>query len=68
MLRKANRVSIPQAVSTIATGLTISELMINSGFNTASGKYYCNDDSNVVTLTVEYYGFNTASGKYYCNS
>ena len=38
-----------------------------SSFNTASGKYYCNNDFfwnifNTITCS-----FNTASGKYYCN-
>ena len=34
-------------------------------FNTASGKYYCNMEKEMVCDMYE--GFNTASGKYYCN-
>ena len=37
------RVSIPQAVSTVATWFTYIEVpIIVVGFNTASGKYCCN--------------------------
>ena len=62
-------VSIPQAVSTIAIGLQINtELFLSflEGFNTASGKYYCNL-SRIWKLQSFVCCFNTASGKYYCN-
>ena len=35
-------------------------------FNTASGKYYCNQYATVYQASY-IYRFNTASGKYYCN-
>ena len=59
-------VSIPQAVSTVAT----LKLIFHSSsflfrFNTASGKYCCNKDSWKVVITNNC--FNTASGKYCCN-
>ena len=61
-------VSIPQAVSTVATLITRRILtMITLSFNTASGKYCCNhgeaaDNEDGLDR------FNTASGKYCCNS
>ena len=36
------------------------------GFNTASGKYYCNYIKHNESVHLSW-GFNTASGKYYCN-
>ena len=37
-----------------------------AGFNTASGKYYCNLQ-DLKTANIRCLSFNTASGKYYCN-
>ena len=37
------------------------------GFNTASGKYYCNKSLTRLILELNCKCFNTASGKYYCN-
>ena len=60
-------VSIPQAVSTVATPKsTTKEMKLAACFNTASGKYCCNIKSNDA-LWVAANGFNTASGKYCCN-
>ena len=61
-------VSIPQAVSTVATLQTIQELCINiaESFNTASGKHCCNYKSFRHSIYI-YYSFNTASGKHCCN-
>ena len=39
-------VSIPQAVSTIAIGVPTNVNAYLQGFNTASGKYYCNAEFN----------------------
>ena len=67
---KSNAVSIPQAVSTVATHLHLHNLRCLKAwcFNTASGKYCCNKESRslkgVVDPTLR---FNTASGKYCCN-
>ena len=60
------KVSIPQAVSTVAT-CNLADLVLDyrSGFNTASGKYCCNFESMVTFDLPE--SFNTASGKYCCN-
>ena len=44
---------------------TIQELV---SFNTASGKYYCNNGNPGCVSTGAGDCFNTASGKYYCNS
>ena len=62
-------VSIPQAVSTIAmVGRNSIETDSLEGFNTASGKYYCNWTQFSATKQQLKTGFNTASGKYYCNA
>ena len=37
------------------------------GFNTASGKYYCNKSLTRLILELNCKCFNTASGRYYCN-
>ena len=59
-------VSIPQAVSTVATKEITKIKTDTFSFNTASGKYCCNSYA-----TKNYLGtttcFNTASGKYCCN-
>ena len=62
-------VSIPQAVSTIAMKwkLLVMAKATQLGFNTASGKYYCNFIWDPVQKQVLLQCFNTASGKYYCN-
>ena len=62
------KVSIPQAVSTVAT-CNLADLVLDyrSGFNTASGKYCCND-SDASLLASSSGSFNTASGKYCCNN
>ena len=39
----------------------------DGGFNTASGKYYCNATGAIAVATGTTTRFNTASGKYYCN-
>ena len=62
-------VSIPQAVSAVATyyssiNLPFSELLC---FNTASGKRCCNN-VNKTLKDMDAVGFNTASGKRCCNS
>ena len=60
-------VSIPQAVSTVATRYSKSNGFQSHCFNTASGKYCCNV-YNISELVTEVGGsFNTASGKYCCN-
>ena len=61
-------VSIPQAVSTVATKqlLLKSNDFIN-GFNTASGKYCCNRKEYAEQGVAIILSFNTASGKYCCN-
>ena len=43
-------------------------MLMVGGFNTASGKYYCNAarEQNIDVNSVDM-SFNTASGKYYCN-
>ena len=61
-----NKVSIPQAVSTVATALGFLNVDDYDSFNTASGKYCC----NMISLYIRedpIYCFNTASGKYCCN-
>ena len=62
-------VSIPQAVSTVATDCSIAANICLScfRFNTASGKYCCNEDESLYTHKSVNGGFNTASGKYCCN-
>ena len=41
-------VSIPQAVSTVATSVDLFVLVVNIlSFNTASGKYCCNDTNDL---------------------
>ena len=61
-------VSIPQAVSTVATVLNavVESKKAQECFNTASGKYCCNRQKNVF-CSLPATGFNTASGKYCCN-
>ena len=67
-VKKATVVSIPQAVGTIAMDKDFSiHGVINAGFNTASGRYYCNVTSPTKNNEL-FYRFNTASGRYYCNS
>ena len=60
-------VSIPQAVSTVATQKTVEQGQKAKGFNTASGKYCCNVGDKLMTIQQGVQGFNTASGKYCCN-
>ena len=60
-------VSIPQAVSTIAIEYRTAYWAWKEGFNTASGKYYCNLTCTKQHVKLVSYSFNTASGKYYCN-
>ena len=48
-------------------GLNLEIRLILVGFNTASGKHYCNFNE-VEHYFVETDGFNTASGKHYCNT
>ena len=62
-------VSIPQAVSTVATTQRGGEKGESlHRFNTASGKYCCNTNVAVAMLTIlRQLRFNTASGKYCCN-
>ena len=43
-------------------------ILIHAGFNTASGKHYCNWRIMLALRAEMFYGFNTASGKHYCNS
>ena len=63
------KVSIPQAVSTVATcKLDFSHLKeVEDSFNTASGKHCCNATVELRKFFV-YGGFNTASGKHCCNN
>ena len=66
--RRMATVSIPQAVSTVATaGENLRAKIVDFSFNTASGKYCCNNSHNFIVTLREYAGFNTASGKYCCN-
>ena len=59
-------VSIPQAVSTVATRKYFLHCFWSHRFNTASGKYCCNcSTKNFARMLCEC--FNTASGKYCCN-
>ena len=54
---KFGKVSIPQAVSTVATLISITKNVtsIGSSFNTASGKHCCNDEqANTYTLELPY--------------
>ena len=61
-------VSIPQAVSTVATLEKDYFVVVASfSFNTASGKYCCNEGISYSSVTRNLAGFNTASGKYCCN-
>ena len=48
-------------------GGTGVDAAILAGFNTASGRYYCNDSGVANYRLVEQSSFNTASGRYYCN-
>ena len=59
-------VSIPQAVGTIAIDRLDFWLPKIKGFNTASGRYYCNEEEVFVRPEGQN-SFNTASGRYYCN-
>ena len=63
------RVSIPQAVSTVATQPLFDLLKPRKVdcFNTASGKYCCNLAPMCVDACNAVFSFNTASGKYCCN-
>ena len=68
MCSSTSVVSIPQAVSTVATNVTSLEEGVVAGFNTASGKHCCNWSINAeLPLMLLYTGFNTASGKHCCN-
>ena len=59
-------VSIPQAVSTVATDdLAECVYRLSYGFNTASGKHCCNLIE--IYIPPEVTSFNTASGKHCCN-
>ena len=63
-------VSIPQAVGTIAIyeSFSMDNTIFHAGFNTASGRYYCNAViENAFVAEDPEEGFNTASGRYYCN-
>ena len=66
MVYSSGGVSIPQAVSTIAIPAQFFVNLLNSSFNTASGKHYCNK-IDLVSLAKYFVSFNTASGKHYCN-
>ena len=64
-----SRVSIPQAVSAVATKVldgSKEQLIFGSSFNTASGKCCCNSKFSYFT-EVDESCFNTASGKCCCN-
>ena len=63
-------VSIPQAVSTVATFITsLGGQERYYSFNTASGKYCCNwTSSSPLINSLSTASFNTASGKYCCNA
>ena len=64
---KITSVSIPQAVSTVATQDKGCMQRRNS-FNTASGKYCCNLVIKLMNQILNFLeSFNTASGKYCCN-
>ena len=66
---KIQNVSIPQAVSTVATDEVFIHTVsfIITSFNTASGKYCCNGVLLHTKPNKLYCSFNTASGKYCCN-
>ena len=60
-------VSIPQAVSTVATNEVWWRVRIHyPSFNTASGKHCCNV-YKPLDANIRLAGFNTASGKHCCN-
>ena len=60
-------VSIPQAVSAVATVAQVNdELKALRRFNTASGKCCCNSSTGLI-LFMKNTRFNTASGKCCCN-
>ena len=59
-------VSIPQAVSTVATVASSVIEFYHSRFNTASGKHCCNYQATIVSRKRKE-RFNTASGKHCCN-
>ena len=67
-IKQSRLVSIPQAVSTVATQLKVLVENVYMGFNTASGKYCCNRTNLVRRKYLIPISFNTASGKYCCNS
>ena len=59
-------VSIPQAVSAVATFPELRGMLCSLvGFNTASGKCCCNYSTSHIKF--QHYCFNTASGKCCCN-
>ena len=61
-------VSIPQAVSAVATFLrSFLRFFILKCFNTASGKRCCNAYTSYGTYQYDHARFNTASGKRCCN-
>ena len=66
-IRKSS-VSIPQAVSAVATVMVLVMAVVVFSFNTASGKCCCNDGIRWVNKVYVNTRFNTASGKCCCNS
>jgi len=67
-LSNDSSVSIPQAVSTVATiNIIIISVVFLKRFNTASGKYCCNLLKKKLIRKLTQDSFNTASGKYCCN-
>ena len=67
-LSNDSSVSIPQAVSTVATHENFTNNpRIMCRFNTASGKHCCNLMECVQYSVIILEGFNTASGRYCCN-
>ena len=67
-MKKTNSiVSIPQAVSTVATKRVLTVPGDMTSFNTASGKYCCNNEDGEREGGLVGACFNTASGKYCCN-
>ena len=64
-----NKVSIPQAVSTVATDKKVrisNKKFVDDSFNTASGKHCGN--RKLVGVSVSILRFNTASGKHCGNA
>ena len=67
-LAEVMNVSIPQAVGTIAMiDVSVAPLRNLLRFNTASGRYYCNERCRHWCCR-NICSFNTASGRYYCNT